>query len=282
MRRRPLAVVALAVVLALASAGCGDGSPVDVLGGGGGGIDADLVAFANPGAGSVGGVAVRIESSAAAAAFAGWFASSHPALTTELTAKMAAARPGEGRVLLGFAEPGCAEDGARLHRDGDDLEVEFTGGEGVDCAAAAQLVAVFAVGEGDLPTDVTLEGRRPPPHAGPGRPVVFDRLDADIERPTGGDLADPAVLERFTGDLHDAVAAAVRGAVDAATGDDRVIGSVVSGCQLRSAELVITGRSVAAVAAERPRGPVCDANEDHLVVFRVEDRFIPDDAEITG
>ncbi len=276
---RTLRRLVLAVVL-IALTACGQEVPLVI--GSDGELDAELVAFANPGAGSVGGVAVRIDSPAAAAGFAGWFASSYPGLATELTAKMTAARPGAGRVLLGFAGLGCAENGARLHRDGDDVSVEFTGGEGVNCVAAGQLVAVFAVDDRDLPDELTLVGKRPPSEAGPGDPVVFEGIDGGSELPRGGDLADAAVLDRFTGGLDERLSSAVRRAVEGAGEEERVLGMAVRGCRLEAVELVITGSTVEAVPVDPPNAPNCEALETYVVVFRVDADLVPADAEIRG
>jgi len=137
-----------AVLVSALLIGCGVGSA--------GRVDAELVAFANLGAGTTEQISAIIRTPAQAAAFAERFEAEHPGGVRRLEADMLAARPSRSRVLLGFTGLGCAEDGARLRRDGTSFSAEFTGGEGTLCAAASQLVAVFAVDAEDLPPDFTL------------------------------------------------------------------------------------------------------------------------------
>lgn len=274
-------VVRLAVLLLVLSVlgGCGGGLPFGI-GRGGNALGAELLVFANPGAGSVDRVAVGIESAAAASAFAGWFAKRHPEMADDLRARMTAARPGEKRDLLAFAGLGCAENGARLRRHDNNLTVEFTGGKGVECVAASQLVAVFAVKPASLPDDLRLQGHLPPRLVGPARDNVYNSIDGgDSAVPDAGDLRDPAVLERFVDGRNANTVEALHHAVDAAKADDRVFGAVIRGCRGMTAELVITTTTLRAatheVTPERTCVPV-----SFIVAFTVGSEFIPAGAEL--
>lgn len=278
MKRRCLTRLA-AVVLALSVlAGCGADLPFGA-GREANAVGAELLAFANAGPGSVERAAASIDSPTKVAAFAGWFVKSHPTMADNLRAKMLAARPGGKRVLLAVPALGCKEDGARLRRHGDNLTVEFTGGEGTYCEAASQLVAVFAVKLDALPTSYTLQGRRQPRQVGPARLAQLYHLEGDEKAVLqSGDLRDPAVVERLLDGRDEKIAESVRSRISTAGVDDRVYGAVLDVCRGAGVELIITATTLTPAATALPDRPCAPAT--NLAFFSVDADFIPEGATI--
>ena len=174
--------------------------------------------------------------------------------------------PGDTVYVGGMVSVGCAgpEDAELRVIDGDlrFVPVGFDAGTGEECDRTVTSVALAAVAVGDLPGDVTIGGEPADAPVGPGRIVVFERLERRLRR-TAEELRDADATVDFL-EEHDVE---VDPPGDVAP-DVRRFGYVIDGCGADTAEIVTGDGEITAVATG-PSAGSCDGSERYLVVADV-------------
>lgn len=182
----------------------------------------------------------------------------------------------DGRVFVGgVVAVGCSvPDAVELRQTGDDLRLEpvrsAPESEPVECVRPITTVAVVAVDRAVLPDEPTIAGEAASSPAGPGEVVAFERI--------GGEWSRSATEVRSLDELEallvgiEAAPAVEELALAEADPAVRRFAFVVGGCQAVTAELVIAGDEISAVARQglAPGQQVeCEALEPYLVVADV-------------
>jgi hypothetical protein len=299
---RSMTLLITAAVLAVA--GCGTdsanapASPADGsgVGGDGGGdhqaedlaghpIHAELVLLADSASGIVA-PPTALDGPTAVQAYPGWF-SAEPALYGKVQNALAGqgGYPTGSQPLLAFTNgPSCAKvHDAKLMVDGTKVYAAFGGGKTGECLAAQTQVAIFQVNRTALPKDFTLVGTASAgadASAGPGEPLVFQRLDTvpNYQPPPPREVTDNQDLDQFAASLPSGQAE-VRDAAAALGADQRAFGFVLTGCAATGAELIVTPSKVSAgtVGGENVR---CIAPVYYVAVFAVDADQLPENVTL--
>ncbi|MGI5125423.1 hypothetical protein ACQEVB_01285 [Pseudonocardia sp. CA-107938] len=199
--------------------------------------------------------------------FAGWYGRAEPGGDRVV--------PDPGRTLLAVAgDTGCRlATGVALHRVGDDLRVDFTGGTASQtCTRPFGPVALLSVPTAAVAGVRTVDGRPPVAATGPGVLTGFVRLPAGPQ----------AAVE--LGPAAAALAAQVRDDAQARALLDRPVPAgarafafVLSGCRDTSAELLVRPGGMAAEPVGGD-GVACFLPEYYLATFEVPADRVPEPA----
>lgn len=166
----------------------------------------------------------------------------------------------ELRLVDGDLRLGPAEAPDEAPEDGD-----------VECVRAVTTVAVVSVDRDDLPDGVTVAGEDADAQVGPGEVVAFGSVD-DGERPDAVEVIGFGQLDAVLDGIDGALPAGALG-LDEAAPDVRRFVLVVQGCGADTAEILVAGEEITAVARQRGQEDglalECEAPESYVVVADV-------------
>ncbi|MBB4909550.1 hypothetical protein [Actinophytocola algeriensis] len=197
------------------------------------------------------------------------------------------APPGSAYVAF-TGNTGCrVPEGIEVHRDGDDLEVRFTGGtDQEECVRHIGAGVYFAVPEDAVDGVRTVNGDAPRDPAGPGAPVDFV--------PLGDSGLDPVPPAEFGTDALNVLRTALftarpdhaeqlSAALDRAVPDGkRTFAFVLSGCAIEGAVLVLGPDHITADGVY-PKVPVdCETASHYLATFEVDADDVPNGINVTA